>query len=178
VILADNEDQNHEYNVICVQFSPDSTILASGSYDETIRIHRYDPDADTFAFSQTLTDPTSEVKSLSFTPNGRFLAASSHKQNAVHLYKYSTDTSNFQHHITFRHVSEGNWAQTTKVDFSIDGRVLFVMTDDRTAMYTSPDDDDWSSAHKSYIIDTRVGKETQQRECSDISFGRPLPGPV
>ena len=63
----------HEAGVISVSFSPDGRTIASGSYDDTIRLW----DAVTGVPIRTLTGHTDWVHSVSFSPDGRTIASGS-----------------------------------------------------------------------------------------------------
>lgn len=69
----------HSQDVKCVAWHPREEILASASYDDTIKLYIDDPSEDWFAYS-TLTGHTSTVWSLSFSPCGTFLASASEDQ--------------------------------------------------------------------------------------------------
>ena len=55
---------------------PPAQILASASYDDTIKLYLDDPSEDWYCFA-TLSGHESTVWSLAFSPDGRFLASSS-----------------------------------------------------------------------------------------------------
>lgn len=66
----------HTQDVKCVAWHPKEEILASASYDDTIRLYIDDPSEDWFCFT-TLTGHTSTVWSLSFSPSGNYFASGS-----------------------------------------------------------------------------------------------------
>ena len=63
----------HQVFVTCMNFSPDGTILASGSYDNTIKLW----DTSTGKEIQSLEGHQGEVYSVSFSPDGGTLASGS-----------------------------------------------------------------------------------------------------
>jgi len=65
--------EGHEWEVTSVAFSPDGQILASGSYDETIRL--WNVNAGTLL--RTLEGHEWEVTSVAFSPDGKTLASGS-----------------------------------------------------------------------------------------------------
>ena len=64
-------------------------ILASSSYDDTIKLYIDDPSEDWFCFN-TLTGHTSTVWSLAWEPKGRYLASSS-EDHTVRVWKQLSD---------------------------------------------------------------------------------------
>jgi WD40 repeat protein len=60
-------------DVTSVAFSPDGRLLASGSYDKTIKLW----DVATGSLVRTLSGHTDDVYSVAFSPDGRLLASGS-----------------------------------------------------------------------------------------------------
>jgi WD40 repeat protein len=68
----------HSGQVIGVAFSPDGTLLATGSPDKTARLW----DVATGASVRTLTGHSAEVAGVAFSPDGTLLATGSHDNTA------------------------------------------------------------------------------------------------
>lgn len=66
----------HSQDVKTVTWHPKEELLASASYDDTIKLYIDDPGEEWFAYT-TLTGHTSSVWSLSFSPCGNYLASAS-----------------------------------------------------------------------------------------------------
>lgn len=69
----------HSQDVKTVAWHPQEELLASGSYDDTIKLYVDDPSEEWFNYA-TLTGHTSTIWSLSFSPCGLFLASASEDQ--------------------------------------------------------------------------------------------------
>jgi len=85
-VLPDNEHETvsvlmgqHTQDVKCVCWHPFEEILASGSYDNSIKLYLDDPSDDWYDFT-TLEGHTSTVWSLMFSPSGLYLASASDDQ--------------------------------------------------------------------------------------------------
>jgi len=81
--LPDNEHETvsvlmgqHTHDIKCVCWHPQEEILASGSYDDLIKLYVDDPSDDWYDFV-TLKGHTSTVWALAFSPSGRILASAS-----------------------------------------------------------------------------------------------------
>jgi cytosolic iron-sulfur protein assembly protein CIAO1 len=66
----------HTQDVKCVAWHPKDEILASASYDDSIKLYMDDPSEDWFCFA-TLTGHTSTVWSICFAPSGNYLVSGS-----------------------------------------------------------------------------------------------------
>ena len=111
--------QGHTDGVNSVAFSPDGQTLASGSYDNTIRLW----DVATGESLKILTGHTYEVNSVSFSPEGQTLASGS-GDNTVRLWDVSTGE-------TLRTL-QGHTIFVLSVAFSPDGETLASGSRDRT----------------------------------------------
>ncbi|KAK3366724.1 hypothetical protein B0T24DRAFT_367243 [Lasiosphaeria ovina] len=77
--------EGHSGSVYSVAFAPNSTVLASGSYDHTIRLW----DASTGQLQRTLEGHSSAVSSVAFASNSTMLASGSY-DNTIRLWDAST----------------------------------------------------------------------------------------
>jgi len=101
----------HYGRVTSVAFSPDGTLLASGSDDYTVRLWR----SSDGTFLRSLQGHTGYVKSVAFSPDGTILASGS-DDNTVRLWQVSDGA-------LLRTLKEHtNWVE--EVVFSPDGRLL------------------------------------------------------
>ena len=73
----------HTSSVDSVSFSPDGKTIATGSWDDTVRLW----DTETGENIRTLTGHTSGVNSVSFSPNGKIIATGS-RDGTVRLWGF------------------------------------------------------------------------------------------
>ena len=101
----------HRSSVSSVSFSPDGTTLASGSYDNTVKLW----DVATKQNIATLVGHTDSVTSVSFSPDGTLIASGS-DDSTVKLWDVATGTNI----ATLR----GHTYDVNSVSFSPDGTIL------------------------------------------------------
>jgi WD40 repeat protein len=102
-----------------VGFSPDGRLLASASYDMTVRLW----DTTTGALKQTLNGHSDSVYSVAFSPDGRLLASAS---DDITVRLWDTATGAFQQTL------EGHSGWVRSVAFSPDGWLLASASYDMT----------------------------------------------
>ena len=102
-----------------VAYSPDGITLASGHWDNTVRLW----DAITGEHKQTLTGLTDDVLSVAFSPDGSMLAGGSYDKT---ICLWDVVTGAHQHTLT------GHMGRVTSVAFSPDSRTLASGSTDRT----------------------------------------------
>ena len=108
----------HGHDVSSITFSPDENTLASGSWDNTIRLW------DGYArYLVTLSGHTDFVTSVAFSPNGKILASGSW-DNTIILW----DMTEYEIFLTLT----GHTDRVLAVTFSPDGRTLASGSDDHT----------------------------------------------
>ena len=104
--------KGHSKPVLSVAFSPDSTKLASGSWDGTIRLWNVSTGTNT----ATLTGHAAEVRSVAFSPDGKTLASAGGRDLTIKLW----DVASGNNTRTMR----GHKEIVASVAFSPDGKIL------------------------------------------------------
>ncbi|MEG4404124.1 nSTAND1 domain-containing NTPase [Microcoleus sp. MON2_D5] len=118
-VAAPNTLGGHANSVNAVSFSPNGKLLATGSFDNTVKLW----DTSTGKEIKTLTGHTNSVNAVSFSPNGKLLATGS-RDNTVKLW----DTTTGKQIKTLTGHTDRVWA----VSFSPNGKLLATGSFDKT----------------------------------------------
>ncbi|KAK4443458.1 putative vegetative incompatibility protein HET [Podospora aff. communis PSN243] len=111
--------EGHSYPVNSVAFSPDSKLVASGSYDNTIKIW----DAATGACTQTLEGHSSYVRSVAFSHDSKLMASGS-DDKTVKIWDAATGACT--------QTLEGHSSYVRSVAFSHDSKLVASGSDNNT----------------------------------------------
>ena len=116
----------HTQLASCVAFSPDGSLLASGGYDNAVKL--WDPLTGHFRVS--LNAHNAALRCLAFSADGRWLA-SADKENTTHLWKIADNR--------LLRTFQGDGGQARGIAFSPDGRNLVVTDTEQVVRFWETD---------------------------------------
>jgi WD40 repeat protein len=134
----------HTGYVSSVAFSPDGSTLASGSWDNTIKLWN----VATGGLLRTLTGHTKGVSSVAFSPDGMTLASGSYDDNTIRLWNVATGSllrtltghTGYVSSVAFSPdgttLASGSWDNTIKLWNAATGGLLRTLTDHTSWVYS------------------------------------------
>lgn len=111
--------QGHTAWILCLTYSPDQTMIASGSRDETIRLW----DAETGQCLKTLACPGSWIQTLTFSPDGEYLVSGG-SDGEICVWQVATAHC--------QRILSGHRDRILSLKFTADGRTLVSGSQDET----------------------------------------------
>lgn len=152
----------HTEAVTSVAYSPDGSLIASGSADNSVKIF----DASTGSLLRSLTGHTWDVSCVAFSPDGLTLASTSY-DDKIKLWKVSDGTlirtisghTNNVMSVCFspdsQVIASGSWDNTIKIWRLSDGTVMRTLTGHTNSVYSvaySPDGQTLASGSWDYKV--------------------------
>jgi WD40 repeat protein len=119
--------RGHSNLVLDVSFSPDSQMLASASYDNTVKLWNRKGE-----IIRTLKGSTDSVARVRFNPSGKILATTSW-DNQIQVWRLDD---------TLIKTLEGHKDRVTSISWSNDGKALASASEDKTAIVWNLDLDE------------------------------------
>ncbi|WP_062295201.1 WD40 repeat domain-containing protein [Nostoc piscinale] len=144
-----NRLQGHQSNVQSVSYSPDGQIIATASYDNTIKLWQADG-----KLIKTLEGHTQPVRSVSFSPKGDMLA-SAKRDGTVELWDRNGNLLN---------TINAHKSLVLSVNFSPDGKTIATGSKDKTAKLWRIDGTEINTfkGHRSWVMQVIFNPKTYQ----------------
>ncbi len=135
VATLDSDKNGHSKYVTSVAFHPTAPLLATGSWDRTVKLWRLFPDNSSATCVETLDSDkkghSSHVTSVAFHPTEPLLATAS-SDNTVKLWRLSSDNSSADCVATLDHTNKGHSDWVNSVAFHPTAPLLASSSEDRT----------------------------------------------
>ncbi len=115
----------HSNGISCVDFNSDDSLIASASWDNTIKIWEYDTGTSSWVDIHTLTGHTSMVLYVEFSPDDSMLVSGS-SDHTVKVWEYDSGSSTW----TDAHTLTGHTEPVNTTRFSFDGTKIVSASSD------------------------------------------------